>query len=114
MVRNDFINGPNFQGAYSYQAPGIREADYRALEHPLQQSIYFSGEAYNRWNYGSAPQAYMSGWNAAKNITNCMADASSCLGDTPLQASSAYHVAFNMYMTLMSFILTLILSFWRF
>ena len=112
MVRNDFINGPNFQGAYSYQVPGIREADYRAMEHPVQQSIYFAGEAYNRWNYGSAPEAYMSGVNAAKNITNCMVDASSCLGDTPPQASSATYVALNLNIILMSGISTLVLSFW--
>jgi len=83
MKRNDFSINPNFLGSYSYQIAGINENDYKAMDHPVQQSIYFAGEAYQRWEFGYAHGAYDSGLGAAKNITNCMRDKDKCATDSP-------------------------------
>ena len=83
MVRNEFSSSPYFKGSYSYQVSEINENDYRALGHPVRQSIYFAGEAYNRWEFGYIHSAYENGWEAAKNITGCMSDSKKCLTDAP-------------------------------
>ena len=71
-------------GAYSYQIPGIFEDDYRGLEHPVQQSLYFAGEAYQRIEFGYTHGAYESGHKAAVNITKCMNNEADCLPDKPV------------------------------
>ena len=83
MARNEFSTHPHFKGSYTYQVGGINENDYRALEHPLHQKIYFAGEAYNRWEFGFTHTAYTNGWDAAKNLTGCMKDSDKCLPDAP-------------------------------
>ena len=83
MVRNDIIHrSPFFEGAYSYQVGGITENDYRALEHPISQSIYFAGEAFARWDFGYTHSAYNMGLASAKNITECMNNGK-CQPDSP-------------------------------
>ena len=84
MKRNDFSTNPSFLGAFSYQIPGIFEDDYRALEHPVQQSLYFAGEAYQRYEYGFTHGAYENGHAAAVNITKCMRNEDDCLPDEPV------------------------------
>ena len=83
MVRNEFSTSPYFKGSYSYQVAGIHENDYRALEHPVRQTIFFAGEAYNRWDFGYTHTAYTNGLDGAKNMTSCLNDSDKCLPDVP-------------------------------
>ena len=83
------------------------------MDHPIKQSIYFAGEAYQRWEFGYSHGAYDSGWGAAKNITNCMRDEEKCAADSPKfdypnqqKPSSAMRMVLGMemfFMTLVAF-----------
>ena len=84
ILRNTFSTDPNFLGSYSYQIAGINEDDYRGMEHPFRQSLYFAGEAYQRWEYGYSHGAYQNGNKAAQNITKCLRNSDNCPTDSPV------------------------------
>lgn len=59
-----------FKGAYSYTAPGGKNARKSLMDQPLQESfVYLAGEALFV-EYGTAHGAYVSGWRAAIGICN--------------------------------------------
>ena len=59
-------------GAYSYQVAGIQEDDYLALDHPVNKSLWFTGEYTGHLNFGYAHEAYKLGGDVAVKIMNCM------------------------------------------
>jgi len=118
MKRNHFSTDPSFMGAYSYQIPGVYEGDYRALEHPIHQSLYFAGEAYQREEFGFTHGAYESGHKAAINITKCMNNEDNCLPDNPIlvdktdSCSSASSNGFSRSLPWIYFVVFIFVSFY--
>jgi len=72
IVRNNWGENDRFLGAYSYQVAGINEDDYLALEHPVNQTLWFTGEYTGRYEFGYAHGAYSLGGNMAAEMGRCM------------------------------------------
>lgn len=58
-------------GSYSYAVPGGSPAR-KVLSVPIDQTIYFAGEAISVNHYGTCHGAYLSGLEAAKNCANTL------------------------------------------
>ena len=55
-------------GSYSHIPPGGSFSDYRTLASPLDEKIFFAGEATHATYPGTLHGAYLSGERAAKEI----------------------------------------------
>lgn len=63
-----WASDPFARGSYSYNAVGSTPAMRTALAAPLDQRVFFAGEATNKAYFGTAHGAYLSGLRAAKEI----------------------------------------------
>lgn len=67
LAAHRWLTDPFARGSYSYARPG--HADDRArLAAPIEDRIYFAGEACSRVDYSTAHGAYFTGIEAAKSI----------------------------------------------
>ena len=80
-MRNDWSTNKFFYGAYSTHIAGITTDDYLALVHPVNQSLWFTGEYANGDTFGYTHGAYEMGENIAKQIKDCMK--AKCPSDVP-------------------------------
>jgi monoamine oxidase len=55
-------------GSYSYDAVGVSPTTRKTLAKPLQNRLFFAGEATEHNYYGTAHGAYLSGLRAAKEM----------------------------------------------
>lgn len=60
------------QGAYSYVSVDGTVADHDLVGWPVQQSLFFAGEATSRSHPGTVHGAYISGLRAAKEVINSL------------------------------------------
>lgn len=63
-----WASDPFARGSYSYNAVGSTPAMRTALAAPLEQRVFFAGEATNKAYFGTAHGAYLSGLRAAGEI----------------------------------------------
>ena len=82
-MRNDWSTNKFFYGAYSTQIAGITTDDYLALKHPVNQSLWFTGEYANGDMFGYAHGAYEMGQKIAKQVKVCMDDQAKCPSRVP-------------------------------
>ena len=59
-------------GAYSVPSTGINEDDYRALDHPVNASLWFAGEYKGQKEFGYAHKALEIGSKEADLILKCL------------------------------------------
>jgi len=64
-----WASDPYAMGSYSYVKVGGKPEDFENLAEPIQNRIFFAGEATNRKHWAAAHGAYLSGLNAAAAIT---------------------------------------------
>ena len=103
-MRNTFSTDRFFQGAYSLQVPGITENDHKALAHPVNKRLWFTGEYTNGYEYGFTHGAYEMGEKIAKQIRDCMKN-NKCPTDKPTfspiieckTSSSAFNILPSLY-----------------
>jgi monoamine oxidase len=70
-IASDWITGPYSQGSYTYAPPGhvpLRQV----LSTPLNQQIFFAGEAVAMLSHSSVPGAYETGQAAAQNVLQAL------------------------------------------
>jgi monoamine oxidase len=67
FYRHDWTNDPFSRGAYSYPLAGGVEA-WRDLAAPLEETLFFAGEATSEAHYGTTHGAIESGARAAREI----------------------------------------------
>ena len=72
MLRNTWSTDPHFMGAYSYQVTGINDDDYAALDHPVNKSLWFTGEYTAHLDYGYAHIPLKLGGEVAGKILKCL------------------------------------------
>ncbi len=63
-----WASDPFALGSYSYDAVGVSPTTRKALAKPLQNRLFFAGEATEHNYYGTAHGAYLSGLRAAKEM----------------------------------------------
>lgn len=69
-------------GAYSLPSPGITARDYKYLEHPLFNSLWFTGEYANVKTFGYTHGAYEQGEKTGNQLYECMRKGQ-CPGEQP-------------------------------
>lgn len=69
-MRTQWSVDPFSRGSYSFMACGSTPADIEALAEPIDNKIFFAGEATNRQYWGAVHAAYMSGLTAAAVMMN--------------------------------------------
>lgn len=72
MLHHNFTTDPRFMGAYSHHANGKTRDDVVALQHPVDQRLWFTGEYIADYELGYTHIAYELGEQQARNIINCM------------------------------------------
>ena len=80
-------------GSYSYIAKGARRSDYRTLSRPIDNRIFFAGEATHPKRNSTVHAAYESGEIAAKSILKTPASRIGIIGAGASGLSAAYHLA---------------------
>lgn len=68
MIRTDWSYDPFARGAYSFFAKTTSVTDYEKLAAPLNDRLYFAGEATNAADYGTVHGAWDSGRRAAAEL----------------------------------------------
>lgn len=94
MAKSDFSHNPFIRGAYSNQVPGINENHYKALDHPIQQRLHFTGEHHGLDMYGYADIPYEKAMEVAANIKRCMMN-EECATDAPIVSSKCTTTSTN-------------------
>lgn len=64
----NWVSDPYSQGAYSYLAHGSEKDFFRILAQPIQNKLFFAGEATHSTAYGTVHGAYETGLRAAREI----------------------------------------------
>ncbi|XP_065655685.1 uncharacterized protein LOC100215158 [Hydra vulgaris] len=72
ILRSSWSTDPHVMGSYSTQTGGINEDDYRALDHPVNASLWFTGEYKGREEFGYAHKALELGMEEAERIIKCI------------------------------------------
>ncbi|XP_057299189.1 uncharacterized protein LOC130629842 isoform X2 [Hydractinia symbiolongicarpus] len=72
FMRHNFSTDPLFMGAYSHHASGITFNDINALQHPVDQRLWFTGEYTADYEWGYVHVAFELGQEQAKNILRCL------------------------------------------
>ena len=67
-LRTRWGANPYSLGSYSYRSVGTLPSDRKALQAPIDQRIYFAGEAVHDTMYGTTHGAFLSGRDAATRI----------------------------------------------
>ncbi len=68
MIRTRWFSDPYAGGSYSHVAPGARPANYDALARPVDERLFFAGEATHRRYPATVHGAYLSGLRAAEQV----------------------------------------------
>jgi len=84
LKRNFWSIDPHVLGAYSLPTAGITAKDYLSLEHPLHNSLWFTGEYANIDHFGYTHGAYEHGVKTAEKLFKCMRY-KQCPGELPPQ-----------------------------
>ncbi len=63
-----WLSDPWTKGSFAYEGVGTRPTDWQVLQRPLQNRIYFAGEATDRENYGTVEGGLLSGERVARAI----------------------------------------------
>ncbi len=69
VMRTEWSLDPLAYGSYSYVAVGSTPADFEALAEPVEDRLFFAGEATDRSHWACAHSAYLSGLREAARIT---------------------------------------------
>jgi len=72
IVRSSWSTDPHVMGAYSLPRPGITEAHYASLAHPLHRSLWFTGEHVNQKYFGYTHGAYEHGHMTGGKVVSCL------------------------------------------
>jgi monoamine oxidase len=67
MITTAWHSEPLTLGSYSYARPGGADAR-RVLQHPVDDRLYFAGEASSIAHYGTAHGAFLSGQDAGQRV----------------------------------------------
>jgi monoamine oxidase len=65
-----WASDPFSLGSYSYIPPGASGEDYDAIAEPVDDRLFFAGEATSRGHYGTVRGAFLSGRRAALSISD--------------------------------------------
>jgi polyamine oxidase len=68
VLRTKWSSDPFSYGSYSFMSVGAEVEDYDVLAEPINNRIFFAGEATNRQYPGTVHGAYLSGVREAENI----------------------------------------------
>jgi len=69
-LRTQWGANPYTRGAFSYNKLGASPKDHETLSAPIENRLFFAGEATHRKKFGSVEGAYLSGVRVAKEIVN--------------------------------------------
>ena len=83
IIRSDWSINKFFYGGYSTRRAGITDFDVAALSHPVNKSLWFTGEYTHDITHGFAHSAYEMGQYVAGQMIQCMANQNNCPSDTP-------------------------------
>lgn len=92
ILRNDWSVNKFFYGGYSTRRAGITVPDVLALAHPVNKSLWFTGEYTHPQVHGYAHSAYEMGEDIAGRMIKCMVDQAMCPSDptdTPVSSTTA-------------------------
>ena len=68
IIRTSHAKDPSFYGAYSFVSAGGEKNDFQDLAAPINQRLFFAGEATTFQYMGTVHGAYISGYTAAQEI----------------------------------------------
>jgi len=71
IKRSGWSSDPHVLGAYSFPRPGVTKKHYRALEHPVRQHLWFTGEYANEESFGYTHGALQHGEAIAEKVVDC-------------------------------------------
>lgn len=69
IERTHWLSDPFSRGSYTYVAVGSTPADFEALSEPIDDKLFFAGEATLRQHWATAQGAYVSGLREAARIS---------------------------------------------
>jgi monoamine oxidase len=69
FLRTNWHKDPFTLGAYSFNALGMAEKTREQLTQPVNEQLYFAGEATNQDDWGTVHGAYLSGLRASRQIS---------------------------------------------
>lgn len=70
--RSHWSSDPHVLGAYSFPKPGVTPKHYRALEHPVHQRLWFTGEYANEESFGYTHGALQHGQSIGGKVVKCL------------------------------------------
>lgn len=96
-IRTNWSRDPYAFGSYSYVAKGARQRDRRALEAPIEDRIFFAGEAVHPDYNSTVHAAYESGLRAADAIQDTDAERIAVIGAGMSGLAAAHALAAEGY-----------------
>jgi len=94
-IRTNWSRDPYTYGSYSYVAKGARRSDIRALDRPIDNKVFFAGEAvFPKYN-STVHAAYESGLRAANSILQGSANRIAIIGAGMSGLASAQKLSQN-------------------
>ncbi|MEO1405865.1 MAG: FAD-dependent oxidoreductase [Pseudomonadota bacterium] len=92
-LRTNWSRDPYAFGSYSYIAKGARKRDHRRLARPIEDRIFFAGEAANSRRNSTVHAAYESGQRAAEEVLSTDAQTVGIIGAGMSGLSAAYKLS---------------------